>query len=137
MTIKIFKEIFLENIFKNVLILIFVILFFDTLFVSLQSVDQSKVNDFLLTISILLVTVCFANFAFSYEFSDLSHFMKRILSHASTFVFMLLIAFLLEALVVSMMFVYPSLFKIILLFSFLLYLGVVFYDFWDLFRAFK
>jgi hypothetical protein len=84
----------------------------------------------------LLVTACFANFAFSYENSEISNLGNRLLSHFATFIFMLLIAFFLEAIVVGVQLVYPSLFFVILVFSVLLYVGVALYDFWDFLRAF-
>ena len=126
-----------ENLLKNIGVLILTFLFHPNISSGLSSIDVSKISDFLLTISMLLVTVCFANFAFSYEHTIMNKLGMRLLSHISTFIFMLLIALLLETLVLSINIIYPSLFMIILIFSILLYIGVALYDFWDFFRAFN
>ncbi len=47
---------------------------------------------------------------------------------------MLLIALLLESIVLATRVIYPSFYGIIAVFSILLYLGIVLYDFWDLSR---
>jgi hypothetical protein len=83
----------------------------------------------------LLVTVCFANFAFTYEKSNLQTKSGKLLAHSATGVFMLLTVLLLESITVAVKVVYPSLHAIILGFSILLYVGVILYDFWDLTRA--
>jgi hypothetical protein len=126
-----------ENLIKNFLIIVLVFLFYNNLRIGLKTIDSNQISDFLLVTSMLLVTVCFANFAFSYEFTKIKSLGMRLLSHISTFIFMLLIALLLESLVISIGIVYPSLFAIILTFSLLLYLGIALYDFWDFFRVFN
>jgi len=88
-------------------------------------------------ISILLVTVCFANFAFTYNHSKMENVQMRILAHFTTFIFLLLTALLLEVLVISVGVTYPSMYNLVLVFSALLYLGIVLYDFWDFFKCFK
>lgn len=126
-----------ENIIKNAIIILLTFLFFTNIQHALQSLSSDKIGNFLTVLSILIVTVCFANFAFSYEFTAVEKLGVRMLAHFSTFIFMLLTALLLEALVISINIVYPSLFSIILSFSILLYLGVALYDFWDFFRVFN
>jgi len=83
----------------------------------------------------LLVTASFANFAFTFEKSKMLERSNRWLSYAATFIYMLLFALILEALVVVIEIVYPSLGSINMLFAVLLYTGLVLYDFWDLGRA--
>ncbi len=126
-----------ENLIKNLCVLVLAFLLYNNIYLSLNSIDSIKIGSFLSVISMLLVTVCFANFAFSYEHTDITKLSLRLLSHTATFIFMLLLALLLETLVISIRIVYPSLFSITLIFSILLYLGVGLYDFWDLFRSFK
>ena len=126
-----------ENLVKNVLILILLGFSYGLLSRSLLAVDLDKISDFLTIISILLVAVCFATFAFSYEYSDIADSRIRFFSHAATSVFIILIGLLLLALTLSVNFVYPSLYSSVLLFSALLYLGVIFYDFWDILRALR
>ena len=126
-----------ENLVKNITIIVLAFLFYSYISVGLEALDAAKIGDFLLIVSMLLVTVCFANFAFSYEFLGLEKFGFRLLSHFATFLFMLLIAFLLVAIIIGVAIVYPSLLTVILVFCVLLYLGVALYDFWDFFRAFN
>ena len=137
MDAKFFQLALKENIAKNVLILLFAFLFYNTIYSSLSTLNSAVVNDFLLILSLLLLIACFGAFSFSYQFSDMKNTLVRFLSHFSTFVFMLLVLFLLEALVVSVGIVYQSLYAMVLVFSALLYFGIVLYDFWDLLRSFK
>ncbi|MFH1225545.1 MAG: hypothetical protein V1676_07120 [Candidatus Diapherotrites archaeon] len=133
----IFEAALKENLIKNAAILALAFLFYPQISAGLGALDSTKIGDFLLIISMLLVTACFANFALSYGHLRLEQFGYRMFSHFSTFVFMLLIAFLLEAIVIGTIVVYPSLAFIVMVFSALLYLGVALYDFWDFFRAFS
>ncbi len=82
-----------------------------------------------------LVTVCFANFAFTYEKSNIQTKAGKLLALFATGLFMVLIALLLESIVLAVKVVYPSFYVLIILFSVLLYVGVILYDFWDLMRA--
>ncbi|MFH1590583.1 MAG: hypothetical protein ABIC95_01510 [archaeon] len=123
----------LLNTVKNVFILLIAFLYYPVLKRSLESVGVSNVNDLLLIISILLVTVCFANFAFSYQYTKKNPGII-LLSHLVTFVFMLLTLLLLEVMVISVSTVYPGLQGIVTVFSVLLYLGIILYDAWDYVR---
>ena len=124
-----------QNIVKNVLIIIIAIFFWPVLSASLREIQIQQLGDFLVMISILLVTVCFANFAFTYEKSKLTTTSGKLLSHLATFIFMLLILLLLESMALAVRVIYPSFFPIIFWFSVLLYTGVILYDFWDFFRS--
>jgi len=125
-----------ENVIKNVLVIIIGILIYPIILQSLIGVESGQqTNDFFLVISMLLVTVCFANFGFTYEKCDLTTRSGKIFSHSATFVFILLIAVLLESIVLMMKIVYPLLSNIIFWFAVLLYLGVVLHDFWDLLKS--
>lgn len=134
---RLFRHSFQENFIKNIAIIVIVIITYSTLKTSLFEVDESKIGNFLLAISILLVTVSFANFAFSYEYSDLKNTYVRMLAHAATFSFMLLTALLLEVFIISIKLVYPSLFIMTAVLTIILYVGIALYDFWDLLRVFK
>lgn len=124
-----------DNLVKNILVVILAMMAYPYLSDTLAIIKVSDMGNFLLIISILLVTVCFPLFAFTYEKSKLQTSGQRLLSHAATFVFMLLAAFLLESMVLVVKFIYPPLYGVIFLFSVLLYVGIVLYDFWDLLRT--
>lgn len=124
-----------QNIIKNVLVIIIAAFLWPVFSSSLREIQVGQLGDFLVIISILLVTVCFANFTFTYEKSKQATMGGRLLSHTATFVFMLLILLLLESMVLAVRIVYPSFYAIIFWFSILLYAGVVLYDFWDFYRG--
>ena len=60
-----------ENFIKNSAILIIAAFLWPIISNALDQIKPEQSNDFLLIISMLLVTVCFANFAFTYEKSKL------------------------------------------------------------------
>jgi len=124
-----------ENLVKNVIIVIVAVFLWPVLSSALSQIKVEQIGDFLLILSMLLVTVCFANFAFTYEKSKLKTMAGKMLSHGATFALMLLIALLLESIVLAVKMVYPPFYAIIFGFVLLLYLGVVLYDFWDYLRA--
>ena len=130
-----YKSLVLENTAKNVLI--FVIIFATYFYIEkvLSQIKDNQIGNFLSLISILLVTASFTNFAFTYEKSRMHLKNMRLLSHAATFILMLLTALLLESMVISVGILYPVMYPLILTFSVLLYSGIILYDFWDLFRV--
>jgi len=124
-----------QNIIKNVIVLIIAVFMWPILSNSLIQIQPEQANNFLLTISTLLVTVCFANFAFTYEKSKLKSKLGNLLSHFAVGIFMLLLALFLESIVMVMGAMYPFFHIMIFSFSILLYIGVVLYDFWDILRS--
>ncbi|KKQ27518.1 MAG: hypothetical protein US42_C0008G0029 [Candidatus Magasanikbacteria bacterium GW2011_GWC2_37_14] len=132
MNIKLYLK---ENIIKNFLIILLAGLAFPFFSKKLGGVEPNQMNDLLLILSMLLVTASFANFAFTFEKTKMQKTGQRWLSYFATFIYMLLFALILEALMIAVEIVYPSLNSIIILFTVLLYIGLVFYDFWDLERA--
>ncbi len=56
-----------ENILKNIFIIIVTLSFIPVLSRALGQIQLGQMNDFLLIISMFLVTVCFANFSFTYK----------------------------------------------------------------------
>lgn len=132
---EIHKKLVKENVWKHIVILVFVTLF--VVFNSLEtSIDGNNVGNVLVLISILFVSVCFANFAFTYrDTKNVEVLPYRLLSHAATFIFLLLTAVLLYFMCVAIKVAYPGLHVSTVWFSVLLYTGFVLYDFWDIFRT--
>jgi len=124
-----------ENLIKNLIVGICVFLFYTNLRQGIAGITIESIPTLLSVISILLVTVCFANFAFTYEKIQLESLGSRILAHSATFLFLLITALLLEAMAISIGIAYPSLYAISVIFSILLYVSIILYDFWDLFRV--
>lgn len=125
-----------ENSIKHILILLICLLIYNPILNEFQSVRMINLGEFLMVISIFLVTACFANFASSYEITDISRSWMRILSQSASFIFLLLIAMLLQAMVTGILIFNPEHFRFGFLFSLLLYLGIILYDYWDFLRCF-
>jgi hypothetical protein len=123
-----------ENLIKNIIIIIGALLFYPVITNAILKIQTEQISNFLLVISMLLVTVCFANFAFTYEKSKLRNSKIRFLSHGATLIFMLLIALFLESIAVAVKVAFPSFHILNIIFSILLYVGVILYDFWDLLK---
>ena len=128
------KKLLKENIRKHVCVLVLTFLAYPFINGAVQTVDDSSVANFFIIISILLVSVCFANFAFTYKDTATEEKAVRILSHLTTGLFLFLTANLLLTMCIGVAVTYPSLGGLIYAFSFLLYLGFILYDFWDLLR---
>ena len=128
------KTLIKENLIKNLLVIICTAFAYNFVVASTGGVDVTQSGNFLSLISMLLVVVCFANFAFTYEKSNMNLFSVRLLSHVCTFFLLLLLALLLVALVSSIKVFMPSLHNLSIWFSVLIYISVVLYDFWDILR---
>ncbi len=126
-----------ENVIKNAVVVLIAAVLYPVIAKSLEQIKIEQTNDFLLIISILLVTVCFGNFAFTYEKSRFKAKGGKFLSYGTTGILLLLTLLLLECMIVTIKIVYPFLFNLILGFSIMLYAGIIMYDFWDLMRAEK
>lgn len=120
---------------KNSLVLLLAGLAYPTIAKSISVIDADGLSNFLFVMSIFLVTVCFANFAFVYEKAKMKLVHGRLFAHATTFIFMFLIAVMLESVAHAMHVVYPSLSVVVVPMTALLYIGLAMYDFWDLLRV--
>jgi len=123
-----------ETILKNLIVVVLTFLFFPILKSKLTVISPDSIGDFLLIVSIFLVTVSFPNFAFTYEKVNLKSFGSVLLAHTTTFLFLLLTALLLAVMVIAIGIVYPALYSMATTFAVVLYLSIVLYDFWDLYR---
>ena len=131
------KKTFWENVVKNVIV--FIILIFTQLEIqstlgSLVTIDKSILGSLLVAVSILSVTACFGNFAFTYEKTEHRNDKSRYLSHMTTGLLMLLIGLSLEmtSVIVTLLIGNFFIFDLSLI---ILYSASVLYDFWDLTRA--
>lgn len=127
-----------ENLAKNIVILLILVSSYpqieDFLFNSPVASDNAVLGSLLVAVSILAVTACFGNFAFTYEKVEHSSWDARLLAHLTTGVLMLLIGLSLEMTSVLAKLLIGDFF----IFNYslvLLYLASVLYDFWDLRRA--
>ncbi len=132
------KKAFWENVAKNIIII--VILIFTQLNIQsslggLVNIDKSILGSLLVAVSILSVTACFGNFAFTYEKTEHRNEKSRYLSHMTTGLLMLLIGLSLEmtSVIVTLLIGNFFIFDLSLI---ILYSASVLYDFWDLARSF-
>lgn len=132
------KIIFWENALKNiVIVLILIPSYIETQRFFAHSPinnDKAALGSFLIAVSILAVTACFGNFAFTYEKVKHASIKHRLLAHLTTMFLMLLIGLSLEmtAVVSHLLIGNFFVFNISL---FILYIASVLYDFWDLYRT--
>lgn len=132
------KHIFRDNYIKNIFVLSALILLFDPIrraFVNVSTpLDPGVLGSMLVAVSILGVTACFGNFAFTYEkigSRDVGSFM---LAHVTTGLLMLIIGMSLEmtSVLVELLMGKFALFDLSLI---MLYIASMLYDFWDVRRA--
>ena len=123
-----------ENFIKNLIVLVCCFLFYPNLQSSLHNISVDVMSNFLFIISILIVTVSFANFAFTYEKNNQRDTTTRLLAHLTTGLLMFIIGISLEmtSVITSVLIGDFQIFNISLI---ILYLASVLYDFWDLNRA--
>ncbi len=131
------KRIYLENWVKNILVLgILYTAYFEIqkfLLTSPIASDKATIGSMLVAVSILAVTACFGNFAFTYEKVDQKNSFSRFLAHITTGLLMLLIGLSLEmtAAFTNLLIGEFPIFNMSLV---ILYISSVLYDFWDLQR---
>lgn len=113
------------NIFKNILIVICALRLYSVLSKFIQDIQLEQSSNLLLVISMLLVTVCFANFEFTYAKSEMNKLFGKFLAFCSTFIFMFLIAVLLEYIVLIIKEIYPTVYPVFSGMSILLYIGMI------------
>lgn len=127
-----------ENIAKNVAVLLLLLGAYSSIQSSLTMatafLDKGALGSMLVAVSILAVTACFGNFAFTYEKVEHKNYKSRWLAHAVTGSLMLLIGLSLEmtSVVSGLLIGSFPIFNFSLL---LLYFTCVLYDFWDLKRT--
>ena len=131
------KKVVIENITKNILVIIALIPAFQSsrlfLISSPIASDKQALGSLLTAITILAMIACAGNYAFTYEKVNLRNVMSRFLAHATTGLLMLLLGLSLgmTSVLVELLTGKFAIFDISLV---VLYLTSVLYDFWDLMR---
>lgn len=131
------KKVVIENITKNILVIIALIPAFQgsRLFLISSPIasDKQALGSLLTAITILAMIACAGNYAFTYEKVNLRNVMSRFLAHATTGLLMLLLGLSLgmTSVLVELLTGKFAIFNISLA---VLYLTSVLYDFWDLMR---
>ncbi|MBI2641058.1 hypothetical protein HYW87_00480, partial [Candidatus Roizmanbacteria bacterium] len=80
------KTIYWENLIKNIIVLILLVPSYSSIqnFIQSSNIDQTSAGSLLVAVSILAVTTCFGNFAFTYERVNQKDTSSRMLGHATT-----------------------------------------------------
>ena len=130
---KITSNILIENIAKNAILIVILLLAYFPIKEFFLAIDDAYLGDVLLTVSILIVTACFGNFAFTYEKIESIRFSHRIIAHLTTGFLMLSIGLLLEIVQVLISREIGS-FWLLEISILLIYVGTVGFDFWDVLR---
>jgi hypothetical protein len=126
-----------ENLFKNLVLVLFLFLSFFTVKAFLEnsvlSKELSLAGDVLVAVSIVAVLACFGNFAFSYEKINVKNSFQRFLAHLTTGLFMFVIGLSLIFTQVLVSFIMGSFFVIDVVLI-LVYAANISYDFLDLYK---
>lgn len=132
------KNILLENLIKNILLVIILVPSYFWIKDSFQTgqflMDKSLVGNLLVVVSIISMIACFGNFAFTYEKARMKNLIERLSAHIATGLFMLVIGWSLEmiGILAGLLIGAIPAFNLILI---TLYVASVLYDFWDLRRV--
>ncbi|GEM_PF-632975 len=129
------KTLIIENISKNIVLIILLALLFTPIKNVLSEASLADADSILSFASLTLVAALFGNFAFTYEFSNIKNKAERLLAHSTTFLLMLAVGLLLETSTIVLSIRVNSLLPLATLISALIYSATVLYDFWDLLRA--
>ena len=126
-----------ENVVKNLLLVAVLIPFYESIYDFLTSseaaADKGLAGNLLIIVSIVAVTACFGNFAFTYERVAADHWLQRLLAHLTTGLLMFIIGLALEmSAVLSRLLIGEFVALDFCWYS--LYAGSVLFDFWDLER---
>jgi len=128
------KRILAENVLKNLIILVILYLTYgniESFLMSNLAIEQA--GNLLVAVSILAVTACFGNFAFTYECTDKGDSVSRLVAHMTTGLLMLVVGISLEMTAIIMNLILRDFW----MFNFclaILYAAIMLYDFWDLSR---
>lgn len=131
------QKIIIENIVKNVLVAVALIISLVSIrdFLSkLQPADYSMIG---IISSLLIMAFLFADYAFTYTASNLQNPSERMLDHSLTTLIMYGTGVLLEIAVLSLDMAIGRNFFFLEFIAVLFYISLVMYDFWDLNRALK
>jgi len=126
-----------ENLTKNVIIIAILGLLYPIVYNFLMNSslvsNKSIAGDIIVVTSIIAVTACFGNFAFTYSGIDVKNSFQRYLAHFTTGLFMLVIgtSLIFTGILTTILMGYFVLIDITIL---LLYISCIGYDFWDIYR---
>lgn len=91
------KKILLENTIKNTLILILLLILYKPVQDLFTNIGSEHYGNLLVTTSLLIMAVLFADYAFTYAHTKMKSSIDRYFSHSITFIIMLCTGLMLES----------------------------------------
>lgn len=129
------KGIFIENLIKNLILIILFIFLFNPLKEVFISLPKENYDNILTVTTLLIMAALFADYAFSYVTKDITKGSIRYFGHLITLLILFCTGVLLEVTVIVVnlennKFVWP-----ITLIAVVFYFSLILFDFWDLLKV--
>ena len=131
------QNIFKENLIKNAIIIICLVVFYFPLKNFLVQLPVGSQDSITIVSTLLIMSFLFADYAFTYTSSNLKNIRERMLDHTITAIIIFGTGALLEISIISLNLKLGREFTLLEMLGFLFYFSLVLYDFWDLNRALK
>lgn len=129
------KKILLENTIKNTLILILLLILYKPMQDLFTNIGSEHYGNLLVTTSLLIMAVLFADYAFTYAHTKMKSPIDRYFSHSITFIIMLCTGLMLESVMILINLETGVNVWIITFVSAAFFLSLIMYDYWDILRA--
>ncbi|PIZ63399.1 hypothetical protein COY16_02105 [Candidatus Roizmanbacteria bacterium CG_4_10_14_0_2_um_filter_39_13] len=124
----------IENLFKNLLMLVVVAFFIPGIEKGISQVNRQDAESILGLIGLLLVFSAAVNFTFSYEAVNFTNIFERYLAHMTTYIAQIVMILLICALIFLVKSLFPFLFIFALTIGSLSIITILLFDFWDLLK---
>lgn len=129
------KRILIENTIKNILIFIVLLILYQPARNLFMNISSEHYGNLLVTVSLLIMAVLFADYAFTYAHTKMNSIIDRYFSHGITFTIMLCTGLMLESVIILVNLETGVNVWVITFVSVAFYLSLVMYDYWDILRS--
>ena len=129
------KKILIENTIKNIIILILLFILYKPAQDLFKNIGSEHYGNLLITTSLLIMAVLFADYAFTYAHTKMNNFFDRYLSHGITFIIMLCTGLMLESVVILVNLETSINVWVITFVSVAFYISLIMFDYWDILRS--
>jgi len=129
------KKVLIENTIKNIIILILLFILYKPALNLFKNIGSEHYGNLLITTSLLIMAVLFADYAFTYAHTRMKNSFDRYFSHGITFIIMLCTGLMLESVVVLVNLETSINVWIITFVSVAFYISLIMFDYWDILRS--
>lgn len=129
------QKILKENLIKNLIVLIALVIFYSPLVDFLQQLPLRAYDSITLVSTVLIMAFLFADYAFTYSAADIRSTGQRFLGHLITAIILFGTGALLQISILSLNLSLQTRFCLMEILGWLFYASLVLYDFWDLNRG--